>query len=117
MAKETFTIDAKGKTLGRVASLAASRLMGKHTTDYARNIIPDIQVEISNAAGIRMNEAKAAAKDYIRYSGYPGGKKTETLDHLAARRGYAEVVRRAVYGMLPNNKLRAKMLKRLSISE
>jgi large subunit ribosomal protein L13 len=54
---------------------------------------------------------------HTRYSGYPGGLKVETLDALIARSGHGEVVRKAIYGMLPHNKLRAKAMKRLSVEE
>jgi large subunit ribosomal protein L13 len=56
-------------------------------------------------------------KEYVRHSGYPGGQKFETLAKLSARRGYSEIVRRAIYGMLPKNKLRVRMMHELTITE
>ncbi len=117
MATTTHTIDAQGKTLGRIATEAASVLMGKHSTAFARNKTADVAVHIVNAAGMRITERKTLQKTYRRYSGYPGGLKTETLSALIARRGRAEVLKKAIRGMIPNNRLRPIVLKNLSINE
>lgn len=108
-------IDAKNKKLGRVASEAAAVLMGKNTPAFARNIAPDVEVEIINAAMTDINETKKKGKVYLTYSEYPGGQKAEALGELMERRGMAEVYRRAVKGMLPKNKLQAVMITRLTI--
>jgi len=112
----TYSIDAKGKRLGKLATEAASVLMGKNSTSFAKHTIEDVKVEISNVSQMDITERKGT-EIYQSYSGYPGGRKTETLDHLATRRGYAEVVRRTIGGMLPNNKLKKQLLKNLVISE
>jgi len=112
-----IVIDAKGKRLGRVATLAATKLMGKDTITFVANKIPDIQVCVTNAAQLELTQKKQRGKLYTRYSGYPGGLKQESMKHLLARRGHSEVLKRAVYGMLPKNKLRAQMMKRLVIEE
>ena len=112
----THTIDATGKRLGTVATEAASVLMGKNRADFAKNTVADVRVEITNASKLDIPEGKKS-EIYQSYSGYPGGRKTETLSHLATRRGIAEVVRRTVGGMLPNNKLKKPLLKNLTISE
>jgi large subunit ribosomal protein L13 len=64
-----------------------------------------------------LTEKKQAEKKYQRYSGYPSGLKEESLVSLGARRGISEAIRRAVYGMLPKNKLRARTIKHLIITE
>lgn len=110
-------IDAKGKKLGRVAAEAASILMGKNSTSFQRNVAPKVSVHVTNAGAIDFGEKKLLQKEYKRYSGYPGGLKTEKLSNRLARRGSKEVVRQAVSGMLPKNKLRAVMIKNLKVSE
>lgn len=111
------TIDASGRTLGRVATEAAKALMGKTNASYTPNIDSKVTVKITNASKLRITEKKRSSQTYQRYSGYPGGLKEETLSHLAARRGYAIVVRKAVERMLPRNTMRTPRLKRLIISE
>jgi large subunit ribosomal protein L13 len=114
---KTYIIDAGGKRLGRVASEAASLLMGKNTSVFARNIVPDVEVKIINASKLSLDESKRTQKSYLRYSGYPGGLKSEKLDNAIEKKGYGYVVKRAVHGMLPKNKLRAKMIRHLKLSE
>lgn len=111
------TIDAQNKKLGRVASEAATLLMGKNLTSFAKNKVVPVKVSIINASKADLGTKKLADKEYVTYSGYPGGIKHETLAHLKGRRGMSEVFRRAIDGMLPKNKLKAKMLKNLNISE
>lgn len=120
MSTETTTknhvIDAAGKRLGVVATEAASVLQGKNQTDFARHSVAAVKVEIHNASKLDIPEKKKG-EIYQSYSGYPGGRKTETLEHLGKRLGYAEVVRRTVTGMLPKNKLQKLMMKNLIVSE
>jgi large subunit ribosomal protein L13 len=111
------TIDAKGKKIGRVASEAAKLLMGKNLTTFARHKAPDITVTITNAGKVSVTEKKGLQTKFARFSGYQGGLKFETLSALKSRQGGKAVLFRAVRGMLPNNKLRPKMLKRLKISD
>lgn len=117
MAEDIYTIDALDKSLGRVASEAAHVLLGKSGTSFTRNQITGPRVVIENAAHLKLSEGKRMGKEYTRYTGYPGGLRTDTLQQLIDRRGYAEVVRKAVYGMLPGNKLRPRLMKRLEIRE
>lgn len=112
-----ITIDASGKSLGRVASRAASLLMGKNSVKFRRNVRADVKVKIVNASKLSLSAKKTASKIYTRYSGYPGGLREEILSHLIARRGIAEALERAVGGMLPKNKLRAETMKRLVVEE
>ena len=109
-----FTIDATGKKLGRVTSLAASYLRGKMDTGFAPNKISDVKVTILNASKLDLSERRLN-EELQTYSGYPGGQKIESRGHLMDRRGIREVIMRTVRGMLPRNKLRDQMLKNLTI--
>lgn len=114
--KKTHEIDATGKRLGKVATEAAAVLIGKNDPDYAPHIVNDVQVTIKNASKLDIPEKKQG-EIYQSYSGYPGGRSTETLSHLAKRRGYAEVLKRTISGMLPKNKHRKRLLLQLVVSE
>ena len=111
------TIDAQGKKIGRIASEAASCLMGKKSTSFAKNVVADAQVEIVNASKADVTTRKKESDVYVRYTGHRGGLKSETLGELIARRGMTEVFERAVYRMLPDNKLRNLRIKNLTIKE
>jgi large subunit ribosomal protein L13 len=111
-----YTIDASGKRLGKVATEAASYLLGKNTTSQARNTTSAVTVHIVNASKLDIT-LKKMEEIYQTYSGYPGGRKVETAAHLGTRRGYGEVVRRTVKGMLPKNKLQTIRMKNLKVTE
>lgn len=111
------TIDAQGKTLGRVASEAAKILLGKHKPAFVKNAVMGEEVTIINASKVKISGAKRINKRYVRYSGYPGGKKEESYAMLVARRGEGEAIRRAVLGMLPKNRLQARRIKLLTIKK
>jgi len=112
-----YTIDAKGRVPGRVATEVAVLLMGKNRTDFARNTIPEVEVEVTSAGSMTLNAKRLQDKEYHHHSGYPGGLKAESMQHIVDTKGAREVLRRAVYGMLPKNKLRPRMMKNLKISE
>ncbi len=107
-------IDAQGAVLGRVATQAALTLRGKHKPTFTPNLDTGDPVVIVNAAKVKVTGKKLADKEYIRHSGYPGGFKAETLERLLARRP-EEVVRRAVRGMLPQNRLGEQMSRKLFV--
>ncbi|MBI2618446.1 50S ribosomal protein L13 [Candidatus Kaiserbacteria bacterium] len=109
------TIDAQGKSIGRVASEVAHVLMGKHAPSFEKRCVADVSVKIINSALLNISPKKILQKTYTRYSGYPGGLKTETLGRVILKKGHREVLRKAVYGMLPGNKLRSKRMKNLII--
>ena len=113
---EKYTIDATGQKIGRVATDAAHHLMGKHTTSFAKNVVHDIEVEILNASKVDIHPKKYVQKEYKRYSGYPGGLRHTKLQEVIAKKSHEEVIRNAVYGMLPGNKLRPLLMKKLIIS-
>ena len=111
------TIDATNKALGRVASQAAKILLGKQTTNYARNVVAKETVEIINASKAKFTENKLRDTLHERYSGYPGGLKFLTSAMVASKKGYSELFNLAVYGMLPGNKLRKERMKNLKVTE
>ena len=115
--KQIHTIDAQGKRIGRVASEAASVLRGKHSPDFVPHKTNEQRVHIVNVKQIDIVDSKLKNKIYTRYSGYPGGLKRESRDNVIDKKGHIEVVRRAVYGMLPNNKLRSIHMKHLMITD
>lgn len=112
-----YKIDATNRKLGRVASEAAVFLLGKNRTDFAKNTVAQVAVEIVNASKADISEKKLTEKKYTRYSGYPGGLRAPSMRNVVEKKGYAEIFTLAVYGMIPSNKLRAKIMKNLSVKE
>ena len=112
-----YTIDAKGQKPGRIATQIAVLLMGKNRTDFSKNKIPVVEVEITSAGAMSLDQKKLTAKSYYTHSGYPGSLRKESMSQTVAKKGAREVLRRAVYGMLPKNKLRPRMMKNLKIKE
>lgn len=111
------TIDATGGSLGRVATQAAVFLMGKDTPAYKKNIVSSVKVTIVNASKANIDQKKKSGKIYTRYSGHPGGLKHTTMEKVIEKKGYSEVFKNAIYGMLPANKLRKEMMKNLTVTE
>ncbi|MFA6586195.1 MAG: uL13 family ribosomal protein [Candidatus Paceibacterota bacterium] len=110
-------IDASGRTLGRVASEVAVSLMGKTAPSFERHLYTGFKVEVINASKIKITTKKLDEIYHTRYSGYRGGlrilKGTETRD----KKGLKELVKLAVYHMLPGNKLRREMMKNLVVKD
>lgn len=113
---EWHLVDVSDKTLGRISTEIANNLMGKSKPNFVRNLDCGDYVVVTNAKAVKVTGKKEDQKVYVRHSGYPGGFKSETLKELRARRP-EDVIRHAVKGMLPDNKLRARMLKRLFVFE
>lgn len=109
------TIDAQNKKIGRVATEAAKALMGKDSASYEPNRTPDIKVEIINASKAKISQKKMKDKVYTHYTQHPGGLRKQTLSELISKKGYGEVFRKAVYGMLPNNRLKKIRMSNLKI--
>lgn len=107
-------LDAKGQVLGRLATQVATLLMGKNKAGFVRHMDTGDHVVILNCEQIAVTGKKEQSKVYTRHSGYPGGLKQTTLDKLRAQFPH-RVLEHAVAGMLPKNKLQAKMLKRLHL--
>lgn len=112
-----YTIDAAGGSLGRVASEAASVLLGKKSAHYVQNEVLPVEVEIVNAGKLVMTEKRIKGKEYTRYTGYPGGLRITSLSNLLMKKGVSEALWRAVDGMIPRNKLRKERMKRLTITD
>ncbi|MFZ2049199.1 MAG: 50S ribosomal protein L13 [Minisyncoccia bacterium] len=111
------TIDATDKKPGRLATELAVMLMGKNRTDFSKNTIAPVKIEVINASKMSFNSKKLIDKKYATHSGYPGGLKLQSMEKMIASKGGKEVLRMAVLGMLPKNKLRQKMMINLTIKE
>ncbi len=107
-------IDVKDKVLGRVSTEIAHHLMGKRKPNFVRNLDCGDYVVVINAKEVKVTGKKEDQKNYYRHSGYPGGFRQETLKELRGRRP-EQIITHAVKGMLPQNKLRDRMLKRLFV--
>lgn len=112
--RETQTLDASGKILGRLATEAAILIRGKNKPSFRPNLLCGDKVVIVNASKMRVTGDKMDDKRYYRHSGYLGNLRSETLAEVW-RKNPAEVLSRAIKGMLPKNKLQAAWLKNLEI--
>ena len=112
-----YAIDASGQSLGRVASEAASRLLGKHSAQFMKNEVSEVEVTIENANALVMTEKRIKGKEYARYTGYPGGLRITPLARLIEKNGVRAAIEKAVDGMIPRNKLRRERMKRLTITD
>ncbi|HEX9896050.1 MAG TPA: 50S ribosomal protein L13 [Dehalococcoidales bacterium] len=112
--REWHIIDASDEILGKLATRVARLLSGKHKPMFARNMDVGDFVVVINASKIRFTGKKAGQKMYYRHSQYPGGLRSEKLEELVEK--YPErIIEHAVKGMLPRNRLNARMMKRLRI--
>lgn len=112
--RKWHTLDASGKSLGRLAANAAQLLIGKSKSNYTPHMDGGDFVIIVNASEVKITGNKAASKKYYRHSGFPGGIRSKTYSEI-----YAEnptlAIQKAIRGMLPVNKLREPRLKRLKV--
>ncbi|MFN4972782.1 MAG: 50S ribosomal protein L13 [Bacteroidota bacterium] len=112
--KEWYIIDAEGQTLGRFASKVANILRGKHKTNFTPHVDCGDNVIIINADKIRFSGNKLNDKDYVFYSGFPGGQRFESAKNMMQKKPtYA--VEHAIEGMLPNNKLGSEIFRNLYV--
>jgi large subunit ribosomal protein L13 len=109
-----YVVDASGQTLGRLATQIANALRGKRKPTYTPHVDVGDFVIVVNAERIQVTGNKRNDKRYYRHSGYPGGLKSRTLQEMLDRRP-EEVIRRAVKGMLPRNRLGRKQLTKLKV--
>ncbi len=109
-------IDVNDKILGRAASEIAQHIIGKSKPYFVRNLDCGDYVVVTNAKTVKVSGKKETKKIYYRYSGYPGGLTAESLDKMRIRKP-EEIIRHAVKGMLPQNRLRDIMLARLFVFE
>lgn len=114
MNRRHIVIDAEKKRLGRLASEISRLLLGKHKTEYQPHSDAGDFVTVVNADKITLGGKKSGAKKYFHYSGYPGGMKTVAFSELF-KKSPARVLHLAVSRMLPETRLRKKILKRLSV--
>lgn len=116
-APTTYSIDATDRTLGRVASEVAGVLLGKHSVHFAKNQSLPVTVIVNNAGKMHLPSRRTKSTVYTRYTGYPGGLYTMTMEEMITKKGVAEVVRKTVDGMIPRNKLRKPRMKNLVVNE
>ncbi|MCL2768640.1 MAG: 50S ribosomal protein L13 [Solirubrobacterales bacterium] len=109
-----FVLDANGKTLGRLATQIAELLRGKRKPAYTPHIDTGDFVVVINAEKVAVTGNKRAEKRYYRHSGYPGGLRSRTFEQMIERRP-EEVIRLAVKGMMPRNRLSRKQLTKLKV--
>ena len=107
-------VDAEGQILGRMATQVAKLLMGKHKPMFSRNMDVGDSVVVINADKVCVTGGKEKKKMYYRHTGYPGGLKTTSLEHMMKTHP-TRVIEYAVKGMLPKNRLQARMMRRLRI--
>ncbi|UCE97332.1 MAG: 50S ribosomal protein L13 [Dehalococcoidia bacterium] len=112
--RDRHTIDAKGKVLGRLAAEVARLLMGKHKATFSRHMDNGDFVIVINAEKVIVSGNKKKQKLYYRHSGYPGGLKSTTLEAVLKLKP-ERVIENAVKGMLPKNRLKKNIIKKLKV--
>jgi large subunit ribosomal protein L13 len=112
--KEWVIIDAEGKVLGRLASVAASMLRGKHKTDFTPHVDCGDNVIIINAEKIILTGEKMTDKVYIRHTGYPGGQRFTTAE-AKLKKNPISLIEHAVKGMLPRNRLGSALYRNMHV--
>ncbi len=111
----TITLDATGKKLGRLASEVAMILQGKNTPGYVPHVLENTKVIITNATKLDMENR--LDREYLSYSGYPGGLRRETASRLKERKGMEAIIKNAVSGMLPKNTHRSRLLLNITVTD
>jgi large subunit ribosomal protein L13 len=112
--KEWVIVDAEGAVLGRLASLIASMLRGKNKTNFTPHVDCGDNVVVINAEKVALTGDKMALKEYVRYTGYPGGQKFTTAQELLKKNPIG-LVENAVRGMLPKNRLGRALFKNMHV--
>ncbi len=114
--KEWLLVDATDQTLGRFASKVAMLLRGKYKVNYTPHVDCGDNVIVINAEKIRLTGKKMAQKEYVHYTGYPGGQRIEIASDFAKKsNGYQRMIEKAVRGMLPKTKLGDAIIKNLKV--
>lgn len=114
IAKKWFLVDAKDKTLGRIASQVATILRGKHKPSFTPNADIGDFVIIINAEKVKLTGKRPELKEYFHYTGYPGGAKFESFKDLIKTKP-EKVVMHAVKGMIPHNRLGRRLIQKLKV--
>jgi large subunit ribosomal protein L13 len=117
MTTTTHTIDASNKSLGRLASEVAALLNAKNSVDFVKNRVADVSVKVINASKVRVTGNKMNESVHKSFSGYPSGLKERPLSYVVKNKGYGELIKHAVLGMLPKNKLQDLRMKNLVVEE
>ena len=112
--RKWYLVDADGKTLGRLAARVATVLRGKHKPTFTPNVDTGDHVVIVNAEKVHLTGDKFKTKTYIHHSGYPGGLKSVTAEHLHAKNPTA-LLEKAIKGMLPKTPLGKQMARKLKV--
>ena len=112
--KEWVHVDAEGQTLGRLSSVVAKLLRGKHKPNFTPHVDCGDNVIVTNAEKINLTGKKWDSKEYIRHTGYPGGQKSLTAAELFEKNP-ERIIEKSVKGMLPKNKLGADLFRNLKV--
>tara|TARA_Y100001970_G_scaffold228861_1_gene283633 strand:- start:3151 stop:3582 length:432 start_codon:yes stop_codon:yes gene_type:complete len=112
--RDWYIVDAQDKTLGRLASSVAHILRGKNKVNFTHHLDMSDFIVVINADKITLTGNKQDSKEYWRHTGYPGGQKTVSYQKMLSDKP-DEIIRNAVKGMLPHNKLGRKLLKHLKV--
>ena len=115
--KEWVVVDAAGHSIGRICRQIALMLRGKNKPNFTPHVDCGDNVIVINAEKAILTGAKATEREYTRFSGYPGGLKTFSPKTVIEKKGYPELFRRTVRGMLPKNRLGDKLIKNLYVYE
>lgn len=117
MTTPIHTIDATDKALGRLASEVAALLNAKNSVHFVKNRVIDVTVKVINASKVKVTGKKMQESVHKSYSGYPGGLKEMPLQYVVGKKGYSELIKHAVFGMLPKNRLQDIRIKNLVIED
>ena len=112
--RDWYLINAKDQVLGRIATIIATKLMGKNKAHFVPYLDVGDYVVVTNASLVKVTGKKQQQKTYVRHSGYPGGFREENFNTLI-KKSPDKVIRHAVLGMLPKTKLGKKMIKKLHV--
>ncbi|MCB9252563.1 MAG: 50S ribosomal protein L13 [Flavobacteriales bacterium] len=112
--KRWYVVDAEGKTLGRLSSGIAKIIRGKNKPDFTPHVDCGDNIIVLNASKIKLSRDKMITKEYVSYSGYPGGQKLTSARNLLAKKPEA-LVEKAVKGMLPKNRLGRQIFNNLYV--
>ncbi|SHG67124.1 50S ribosomal protein L13 [Flagellimonas flava] len=112
--KQWLLVDAEGQTLGRMASKVAKLLRGKHKPNFTPHVDCGDNVIVINAEKINLSGNKWEDKEYLRYTGYPGGQRSTTAKELLDRNP-ERIVEKSIKGMLPKNRLGADLFRNLKV--
>lgn len=117
MTTEPYKIDAKGRSVGRVATEAASVLMGKTSATFQKHLVADVRVVIVNASKVVIAPSKLKEIRAKWYTGHPGGLKEQTLAQVIGKKGFSEIFINAIGKMIPRNRMHKERMKHLAVTE